>query len=532
MHSYVAHDTQADLDPPRDTSGMGGEGRFALTVCAVFAVVVGTGLFNHEMWRDELQAWLLARAATSVPDLIHLTGVEGHPALWHLLLYPLTRVTGNPLTMQALHLVLATGAVYVMARFSPFPRWQRILLAGSYFLAFEFAVLSRGYVLGALALFSICAAFPLRRRSYLPLGFLLVLLANTSVYGLILAFAVGTCLVVDAWVEWRGWVQLRGRMPILAAVLVLAGALLSVSQILAEKTPASGDRTGYGNPVVPSVEWRAAESISVVARSWLPVPDIGSPELWNTSIFISGGRYALVSAAVLSIALLILVAGSLLERPVALVLLGTGTAAIVALAFMYHLGGMRHYGHIFRLLVASLWLGRTTRRIQIAARPGRVVGVLQGWAHVIFAVILVTQLGVAVLFFSLDARLPFSGSRATADYLAAMDAGKLLKVSTHSVGLPVAGYLQEPLYYMHSRQFGTYADWRLPWRAPEDALPALEEVVRAGGYQDVIIVTGRPVVEWLQSGAHQGWKFDEIMRIDNAMIRSESFIVYRARPDR
>ena len=53
-------------------------------------------LVQHELWRDELQAWSIAKASTSPLDVIRNTQFEGRPPLWQLLLWPLTRLFDNP----------------------------------------------------------------------------------------------------------------------------------------------------------------------------------------------------------------------------------------------------------------------------------------------------------------------------------------------------------------------------------------------------------------------------------------------------
>src|SRR5262245_47165629 len=73
-----------------------------------FVAVVGIAMWRHEMWRDELQAWMIARASHSVPNLLDNIRYEGHPALWYLLLLPLTKISGAPWVMQLAQLAIAT----------------------------------------------------------------------------------------------------------------------------------------------------------------------------------------------------------------------------------------------------------------------------------------------------------------------------------------------------------------------------------------------------------------------------------------
>ena len=80
------------------------EATFAWLLTGVFFAVASFTLLNHEMWRDELQAWLLARDSNGPFELFQNLKYERHPGLWHLLLMPLSRMFRSPEVMQWLHL--------------------------------------------------------------------------------------------------------------------------------------------------------------------------------------------------------------------------------------------------------------------------------------------------------------------------------------------------------------------------------------------------------------------------------------------
>ncbi|HXT22188.1 MAG TPA: hypothetical protein VN923_15650, partial [Thermoanaerobaculia bacterium] len=92
------------------------------------------------MWRDELQAWMLARVSASPAALFANLRYEGHPALWHLLLWPLAHMTARPEAMQALHFVVAGLGVAAWLAWAPFPLPLRGLFALSYLPLFEYGV--------------------------------------------------------------------------------------------------------------------------------------------------------------------------------------------------------------------------------------------------------------------------------------------------------------------------------------------------------------------------------------------------------
>ena len=116
---------------------------FLLLAVLVFFFLGLVLLLRHEMWQDEWQAWLLAKESLSLPELFRNLRYEGHPGLWHLGLYLVSRVTPDPLGMQLLHLLVATASVYVFLRYSPFTRLQKILFILGYFPFYEYAVISR-----------------------------------------------------------------------------------------------------------------------------------------------------------------------------------------------------------------------------------------------------------------------------------------------------------------------------------------------------------------------------------------------------
>lgn len=77
---------------------------------------------HHELWRDELQVWLQARAAGNPVELIELRRYEPHPALWDLLVWPLTRLTDAPVAMSLLHVAIATATAPAWMDASAIPR--------------------------------------------------------------------------------------------------------------------------------------------------------------------------------------------------------------------------------------------------------------------------------------------------------------------------------------------------------------------------------------------------------------------------
>ena len=170
---------------------------FPVSLCSLFCLLEVNNLIHHPLWRDELQTWMIARSSHSVAELLYMKRYEGHPDLWFLLLYFLSRLTANPMAMQILHLFIAAATVYVVARFAPLTCFQKVLFAFGYFPFFEYATISRNYGIGMLLVFCFCAAYRAGpKKNYLWLSIVLSLLAQTSVYSLIIAIAFSLIIVL------------------------------------------------------------------------------------------------------------------------------------------------------------------------------------------------------------------------------------------------------------------------------------------------------------------------------------------------
>lgn len=114
---------------------------------------------RHEPWRDESQAWLIARDA-SLPDLFgHVLADEGHPALWYLLLMPFAKL-GAPYQAMTVISCIVTFAALAVLYCADVPLWVKVLVPFTPMAVYYLPVLSRSYCLVALACALIAACYP------------------------------------------------------------------------------------------------------------------------------------------------------------------------------------------------------------------------------------------------------------------------------------------------------------------------------------------------------------------------------------
>jgi hypothetical protein len=486
-----------------------GRNRFAAAVTLAFALLAGIGLARHEMWRDEMQAWLIPAGSATPAELIHNLRYEGHPALWHLLLWMVTRFTLRPEAMQVLHLAISTAAVFLFARYAPFSRPVRALFALGYFPLYEYTVISRNYGLGMLLLFLACALFPTRRRSYLPLAGVLALLANANPYAWLLALACAGTLVLEAlWDrELRAGAARRPGDALLSLLLFGVAAAVAMAQMI---PPPDGQF---------AMSWfltlrapRIFRVLATVARAWLPVPNPTESTAWNTNLLwhLKNGVTALIAVALIAAAVAVL-----RRSRTALVLYLSGTAALLGFSYVKYLGYTRHHGAHFLLLLACLWIARQERGKE-SPRGDRLLAVLLA-VHVL----------AGAWVYGQDLVRPFSTARAAAAFLRAPEYRGMLTVGfPDSFATPVAGYLGKPLFYPQSRSLGTYVLWN---RERELELPFGElcRILRRQLRQHregILLVLSQPAP---LCGARM--RPEELASFPDSLLPEESFGIYRLR---
>ncbi|EGD58569.1 hypothetical protein Y88_0626 [Novosphingobium nitrogenifigens DSM 19370] len=134
-----------------------------LAVMALQAILIVT----HRPWLDEWQALQIALQSPTFDDLLINLRYEGHPALWYLILRGLNHLVGNPymvLPVAAMLLALPVQATILFA--SPFRRFDRLLIAASEFVLFEFLTVSRSQTLGVACSLMVVALWNRPRWSW------------------------------------------------------------------------------------------------------------------------------------------------------------------------------------------------------------------------------------------------------------------------------------------------------------------------------------------------------------------------------
>jgi hypothetical protein len=502
---------------PSHTHAVHADAGFAAIV-TLSALLLGLMIIlQHEMWRDELQAWRIATSSRTLSELFQNARYEGHPPIWYLGLYAISRLSDAPVAMQLFHLVIGTGSILLLSLYAPFTRWQKTCLVFGYFLFYEYLIISRNYALGVLALCAFCAVQARWPGRTLISAVLLALMINTSAFGAIIAFALGGWLVTDY----------LSRRPErwTASVLTVAVALaIGVAVAGMQSAPPSDNSPRM-------LTWNTAllgksleKSIGGVWKSYVPLPS-GFPHFWNTNVldempFVRVGPIVLEGRdveALLSLALLGVTALLFRRTPWIMLLYISATAGILVFLHMKVNHGVRHTGHIFLVFMGCLWLSGLRA-------PPQGARIMRGVRAMLITSLFAVHAAAGGLAGAADMVYPFSASKQTAEFIQQHGLAETTMVgSGYAMAAAVAGYLNRPIYYAENKQTGTFIRWREKRTrvTPADVVRIAEEQSRTH-HGDVLLVLTYPLADAARDTR-------SIASFERSIVREERYWLYLAR---
>ena len=442
--------------------------RFVWTVLAIFTAFVSIVSVFHEPWKDETQAWRLAIDSDGIRQLAHNARYEGHPLLFHVMLQALGHVSRSWWVVAALHVVIASLAAWVVLRYAPFTRLQKVLLVFGYWMAYEYAVVVRPYGFGLMLAFAACTAWTAQpRRTGWAIVFL-VLLTNTTLIGTLLAMTLALGFAVDwAWPD-------AGPRPSRRALLAggLAGFVATLAVLLTVvvqiRPPADAAYKGQPRAATGFSAWDLGSIPTTELRALVPVVHATRDGVrWNHWLLLPGSRAEL--AAVLLASLAVLALGCILasRRRIALLVFVVGTGGFLLFFGLVYSGSAHHHGYLFAVWILAAWLafgGAPSRwppalqRLSEQFEPER--SRLLTWSLVLPVVAMLEVAGG-------DLVGPFADARHVAGVIRSHGLENVPIVAlTRAEGQAVAAFLDRPVTYPLEGKTRTYVVWGGPasWR--------------------------------------------------------------------
>ena len=166
-------------------------GHEVFLMIAFAAVINLLFVFVHECWRDEAQAWLIARD-NNIFSLFDVTSWEGHPCLWFLTLMPFVKLGFPYFTLKLISYFIMLAVIIIIALKSPFENYIKALFILSPMCIYCFVTPARVYCL--CALFTVLAALIYKDRLERPFLYGIVLALNLQTHIIMAGFVVAACI--------------------------------------------------------------------------------------------------------------------------------------------------------------------------------------------------------------------------------------------------------------------------------------------------------------------------------------------------
>jgi hypothetical protein len=190
------------------------------TAFGLYSLVLVLVLPYHEPWADEAQAWLIGRDL-SFSGILHQARYEGTPVLWFCLLKVLGWLHVPYLGMRWFSGAVAAVGVVLILRCSVFPLPLKLLLPFTFWIQYQYAVVSRNYVLFAPLVFAVAALYRERWRRFGLLSVALAVLAQVSSHALLFSGALSLILAFELW-QRRSEKLVSGRTLGLGVLILVA----------------------------------------------------------------------------------------------------------------------------------------------------------------------------------------------------------------------------------------------------------------------------------------------------------------------
>ena len=445
--------------PHRD--GRGGR-ILGLVLLVGYATAVGVQIVDHAMWRDEAQAWLIARASSGPVELWQNLRFEGHPPLWHLVIWPVARLSANVEAIKVVTFAITAVFAGLIALGSVVPSLLRPLLLAGFLPIFGYGVLSRPYMLGLVLLFGWLELYAAEQDrdavTFRARAIIAVLLSLTHLMFAVVALALIAGDLLD-WFRRRGG---AGRQRLTWAV----GSGLTIVVLTVIFLP---DRSGT---FVPST---------------LRVDELGVRPLARALVEAFGALPGVPSWIVL------LLTGTLLGLAILVSPLRAGAlaAAILVLVANRLIGFGGQWWHVgvttSAFLAASLLALLSCRSGEATARRLRGHG---SAISLLLVPLLTAQAFLAWSWFDRNGGLPYSSGREAAAIVEDWCRPDCpLVVDWSASGATVSAYLRaQPTYRLDDRREGTFAVWDSAHGTGEVSWDALREALRERGTSAIGVV--------------------------------------------
>ena len=422
---------------------------------------------------------------------------EGHPALWHLILYPFTRVTGDPVVLKGVQFFFASAVLALVWLRSPFRLEEKCLISLSYHLVFNYAMMSRSYALGiALTfLFVSCRRCWNRhpRLAWLTLG----LLANVHFF-----FAVLTATLAALWL-WESRERKAAFKGVSLYLVLMGAAALSILH--------------PDNIAGPTIPWffkfsskRILVKLGTFGNAFAPIRAWNQWTYWDP---VMSKWKALLIALVVILAIL----AYLWREKFAFAAYSAFCLILIIFFYVRHGGYIWHSGLFFVALLAVVWWVRESGRDSLGPRA------------LFLALLVLNALGGLKAVVGSKVQ-PLTSGQQSAAWIREHGLENEFWVSYPAFpGFVVGAFLDRPTYQVETESFERFARWGLQTEVAPEKLHVLLQRACEKEHKNIIYLAiegGFGIrAQGIPQGLEQTFEMEELKRLQGSKM--ENFVLYR-----
>jgi hypothetical protein len=453
-----------------------------------WTIVAAVVMLSHEPWRDEVQAWALARSAGTPLDIIPSIRGEGHPPGWYTVLWPMAKLYSPVLGLQITALGLASATTWLTLRHMPVSLAVRSLVVFGYYPLFEYATIARHYVLAYLLV--VVVLWLAHRPSTHPLFIAAGLLAIAGTSLIAIPVVAGIALAMWGGPRFASAARQRAQWGWIA----MLGGILAVGFFVARPAQGQSDPIDLSRLDLPTL-W---STLAAPLRMAVPVSAM-QVNFWGQPLAANWGVLGEVLGLGVVIAVAIAVRHSRSALTIWLVSVAGFAVFVIAARQPY---APRIVGTLWLAAIASVWFAAADRRrLPVNERRAVSPAVMVG-ASVVLACSLWAS-GWAVLTDSANA---FSTADGAAQWVEDQATGEFVVLCAveRAYCASVSIRLDVPAYVTASGEPFTFVEWKSGWRntiAPNQvAQQARALAARTGA--EVFVVSAWPNGP---AGCEKGW---------------------------
>jgi hypothetical protein len=447
---------------------------FPIILTCLYALCVIIGMNFHELWRDELDIY--ARVCYS--SFFNMFDSQGGLGFESLIYYSLMKLwlTHMPsfAAYQVYHLMIMVAAVYVFNRYSSFGNLQKILFTFSYFMVFEYGIISRWYGFFVLLIFVIIWLLSRAKKNYILISVLLIVLANHTVSTTIFAASLTIYVIIHIINGYQTGIfssEDKKRIIVSSAILGTGAVLIIASHVYLIINHAGKQFEAIGQPPF-------FMTLRTIWNSYVPMPDFShGAAFWNTNILNFPVKYPQIYdvnilitpvnifAVAMSVIFILICLFVFSRKPPVLITFVINTSIyFVFIHYIFRLHFIRHQGLIFIIFVYCAWLYKYSD--DYICLPGKIY---RGFSESKLTKAIFTFFITAIFFCQFLAGVLTYPRSIQYQFTKSWDAAKYIK--THNFdnhilvgGLdfavePIAIILNRDIYFSQNGKFCKIIDW-------------------------------------------------------------------------